>query len=710
MARKRRRRKSSQTPWTAHFDWSINPETVREVAAVFFVVVGLIALLALFGAAGSLGSWLNTLFRSLLGAVHGLVAIAFIGVGAVLWNPERFPLRWSLVGGLGLLFLALSAIVAPAGGAIGNGIDRIIEQALGPVAANIFLFGLVIVSILLISNTSLRALAGRIVPTTGTEPNVRDHSAGPAAGEARVSVFQAVREKIAAATTSAPVVNQKTSAPASAAPVVGLMRAQGDWEFPALDLLELAKGKAKPGNVAKNVETIQKTLKDFNISVTMGDVNIGPTVTQYTLKPADGVKLAQITARNNDLALALAAPSIRIEAPIPGKSLVGIEVPNQVPAAVTLREVLETEDFKAVKSSLTLALGRNAAGDPLSVDLKKMPHLLIAGSTGSGKSIAINSLITGLLYQNTPRDLRMILVDPKRVEFTPYNDIPHLLAPVVTEPDKTINILKWSLVEMERRYKMLQEVGSRDIESYNGKHKDAPLPYIVIVIDELADLMAQSAKEVEGAIVRLAQMARAVGMHLVVATQRPAVDVITGLIKANITTRMAFTVASQIDSRTIIDMAGAEKLLGKGDMLFVSPEYSSSKPRRIQGCLITEKEIKSVTDFVKSLASPQYEEEVVNFAPKGAGGAGGGDGEIDDDMYDDAKQTVIQAGKASASLLQRRLRIGYARAARLLDLLEDQGVIGPADGAKPRDVLVGMETNFPAMPSAGDQSSQDRQF
>lgn len=372
---------------------------------------------------------------------------------------------------------------------------------------------------------------------------------------------------------------------------------------------------------------------------------------------------------------------------------------------VTLREVLETDEFKKVKSSLAIALGRNAAGEPKAADLKKMPHLLIAGSTGSGKSIAINSLITGLLYQNTPEELKMILVDPKRVEFTPFNDIPHLLTPVITEPDKTINTLKWSLVEMERRYKMLQNAGSRDIISFNEKNPDNTLPYIVIVIDELADLMAQSAKEVEGAIVRLAQMARAVGIHLVVATQRPSVDVITGLIKANITTRMAFTVASQVDSRTIIDSAGAEKLLGKGDMLFISPEYSS-KPRRMQGCLLTEKEIEEVTGFLKKNSPPQYNEEVANYAPKGLTGGVGGDGEVDDDLYDEARQTVVQAGKASASLLQRRLRVGYARAARLLDLLEDQGVIGPASGSKPRDVLVGLDSEFPAMPSGGGDSNQ----
>ncbi|MBI2589828.1 DNA translocase FtsK 4TM domain-containing protein [Candidatus Berkelbacteria bacterium] len=690
MARRRRRRKQSVF---AYFDWSVNPDTLREVVATLFIVVGLIGLLALFGGAGAIGANLTSFFSKLFGPVSYLIPVVFLGIGLVLWNPSRFAIRWGLLLGVIFLFTFLPGLLSPFGGLIGTEISALFTQFFGEIAGALALAFLVLASLLLIFNTSLKSLFELVFTSKGEEPQIHDTSA---AGNARVSVFQAVRDRLAGARGSMQVSQMPNSASATAKPVIATP--VGDWEFPPFELLNLPTGKATAGNVVKNVEIIEKALKDFGIEVAMGDVNIGPTVTQYTLKPTEGIKLNQITARANDLALSLAAPSIRIEAPISGKSLVGIEVPNKVPAIVTLREVLETDHFKSVKSNLTLALGRDAAGAPVAVDLKRMPHLLIAGATGSGKSIAINTIITTLLYQNTPRDLRLLLIDPKRVEFTQYNAVPHLLAPVVTEPDKTVNTLKWSIVEMERRYHQLQEVGSRDIASYNAKHKDSPLPYIVIIIDELADLMQQSAKEVEGAIVRLAQMARAVGIHLVVATQRPSVDVITGLIKANITTRMAFAVASQIDSRTIIDIAGAEKLLGNGDMLFLSNEYVG-KPRRVQGCFVTEKEIDGVTEFLKQLAPPQYDEEIENFAPRAVGAGAGGQSAIDDDLFGEAKTVVVQAGKASASLLQRRLRIGYARAARLLDLLEQQGAIGPPDGAKPRDVLIGLETlgggNFP---------------
>jgi S-DNA-T family DNA segregation ATPase FtsK/SpoIIIE len=415
----------------------------------------------------------------------------------------------------------------------------------------------------------------------------------------------------------------------------------------------------------------------------MGDVNVGPTVTQYTLKPEEGVKLTKITNLDRDLALALAAHPIRIEAPIPGKSLVGVEIPNKTSAVVRLRSILETETWKNRRSNLSFVLGLDVAGHPQIADITKMPHLLIAGATGSGKSVCINALILSLLYQNTPQQMKMILVDPKRVELSLYNAVPHLLSPVIVEPDKTVSALKWAVAEMEQRYKILQQAGKRNITEYNATKGKEGMPYIVIIIDELADLMAVAANEVEGLICRLAQMARAVGMHLVVATQRPSVDVITGLIKANIPTRIAFSVASQVDSRTILDQSGAEKLLGMGDMLFVSPD--TPKPKRIQGALVVEKEVKGITEFLKEQGEPEYNEEILKQPTK----AGGGDlGAPDDDLFLDAADCVIRAGKASASLLQRRLRIGYARAARLLDLLEERGIIGPADGARPRDVLV----------------------
>ncbi len=474
-----------------------------------------------------------------------------------------------------------------------------------------------------------------------------------------------------------------------------LEKEKAKWKTPPLALLDNSDGRPSSGDIRANSNIIKKTLANFGIAVEMGEVNVGPTVTQYTLKPAVGVKLSRITSLQNDLALALAARSLRIEAPIPGKPWVGIEIPNQLAAMVRLRNLLDSNEFRHRKSNLSIALGRDVAGNPVIADLSKMPHLLIAGSTGSGKTVCINALIVSLLFQNSPQMLKFIMVDPKRVELTFYNDIPHLLTPVIVDPDKAINALKWCIAEMEERYDTLSHLGCRDIRSYNAavrtKHKQEKiLPYIVVIIDELADLMTTHGREIEAAVVRLAQMARAVGIHLVLSTQRPSVEVITGLIKANITTRIAFQVASQIDSRTILDMAGAEKLLGNGDMLFLSGD--SNKPRRIQGVFVSEEEVRKVVNFIKS---QKYESEecdecsekivedkkmILDFSPN--------EDEKGDELYDQAVEVVRSTGKASASLLQRRLRIGYARAARLLDLMEENGIVGPANGAKPRDVLM----------------------
>jgi len=458
------------------------------------------------------------------------------------------------------------------------------------------------------------------------------------------------------------------------------------WKTPPLDLLEADKGQPSSGDIKAMSAIIQRTLANFGIEVEMGEPSVGPTVTQYTLKPAQGIKLSRITGLQNDLSLSLAAHPIRIEAPIPGRSLVGIEVPNKIITRVRLRNLIAEKDFAFNSTLLTLALGRNVAGAPVFCGLEKMPHMLIAGATGAGKTIALNSIIISLLYRHSPDRLKLILIDPKRVEFPVYRDIPHLLTPVIVEPEKTVNALQWAVGEMERRFDVLSSVGSRDIISYNKKNQSNPLPYIVVIIDELADLMATFGREVEAAIVRLAQMSRATGIHLVVCTQRPSVDVITGLIKANITARIALQVASQIDSRTILDMAGAEKLLGNGDMLYLAGD--AGKPIRVQGVYASEKETKSVADFLRSLGRPIFQAEVTEHKKGQAFGWGGSSDDADDDLYDEAKEVVAAAGKASASLLQRRLRIGYARAARLLDILEEKGVIGPGDGAKPRQVLI----------------------
>ncbi|PLX26400.1 cell division protein FtsK [Candidatus Parcubacteria bacterium] len=418
----------------------------------------------------------------------------------------------------------------------------------------------------------------------------------------------------------------------------------------------------------------------------MGEVRVGPTVTQYSLKPDKGMKLSRITSLSNDLALALAAHPIRIEAPIPGKALVGIEVPNQKTALVSFKELLETKEFKRRNHNLMMALGKDVAGKTWFADLPKMPHLLIAGATGSGKTVCVNTILMSLLYQNTAETLRMIMVDPKRVELTLYNGIPHLLTPVITNTQKTVNALKWCIGEMDRRFELLASVGSRDISSYNAKHPDTKIPHIVFVIDELADLMATAASEVEAGIIRLAQMARAVGIHLIVATQRPSVDVITGLMKANIPGRIAFSVASLIDSRTILDSPGAEKLLGRGDMLYQTAELS--KPVRIQGAFISEEELKSVVDYLKGDEEPEYDESIVETQKSGTANMFGGASDDQDPLFDEAKDVILKAGKASASFLQRRLKVGYARAARILDELEEAGIIGPSQGAKPREILV----------------------
>ncbi|HSX27661.1 MAG TPA: DNA translocase FtsK, partial [Patescibacteria group bacterium] len=424
--------------------------------------------------------------------------------------------------------------------------------------------------------------------------------------------------------------------------------------------------------------------------VDMEGANIGPRVTQYTLKPPTGVKLTKMTALENNLALDLAAHSIRMEAPIPGKRLVGIEVPNIKPAMVRISSLILSREWQDVSSPLGFVIGKDISGNPIVGDLSKMPHLMVAGQTGSGKSVMINTILASLLYRNSPSDLKLILVDPKQVELTPYNDIPHLLSPVIHEPEKCISALKWAVAEMERRLRAMAEIGRRNIVEYNNVKKEEGMPYIVIVIDELADLMMMAARDVESLVVRLAQKARAAGIHLVLATQRPSVDVITGLIKANIPARIAFTTASQVDSRTIIDQIGAEKLLGQGDMLLLTAEMP--KPKRVQGAFISDDETNKVNDFIRMQRPPQYDDEITS-QPVQLNGRGGivadyGAADADDALWRDAIKVVIDGRKASTSLLQRRLRVGYARAARLIETMEEQGIVGPADGARPREVLI----------------------
>lgn len=468
--------------------------------------------------------------------------------------------------------------------------------------------------------------------------------------------------------------------------------AQVVWEYPPLSLLSDSKGgQADRGDVRTNASIIENTLESFAIKARVAEVNYGPSVTQYALEITKGTRLAKITSLATDLALALAAPTgqIRIEAPIAGRSLVGVEVPNNSASFVTLRTILKSKQMTEHKSKLAVGLGIGVSGKSIVADIASMPHLLIAGATGSGKSVCVNSFLCSILFRASPNEVKFILVDPKRVELTGYNDIPHLLTPVIVEPSKVVSALKWAVALMDKRYKQLAEVGVRNISAYNELAGLTAMPSVIIVIDELADVMLFAPNEVEECVTRIAQMARAVGIHLVLATQRPSVDVITGLIKANIPTRIAFNVMSMMDSRVILDQPGAEKLLGRGDMLYIPPDQA--KPTRIQGTYVSDQEIKNLIDFIKAQGQkPEYEEEIVSKYKAGTTLKGGkpvdGDSSDRDEMFNEAVRLFAKYDKASSSLIQRRLSVGYARAARILDQLYEAGLVGPPEGSKPREV------------------------
>ncbi len=678
-------------------------ETKRGIAVVVFLILSGVSVLSIIGSAGVVGQMIFNLFSILFGVMGYLVPVFFLLIAWILFKSKQTAdetnqhvyartylgvlLITGSIGGVihSLYIEGVGGAIGLAnqgkgGGYLGAVLAGPLVGALGFWAAGLVMVGLLVIGVLIAFNISPLRWLDKPKGDVKPEPVKINSATGDII----------IPEKMASPPNKMDTKVNTGSKPEKDESIAKMesiiLEDRRDWKLPPFDLLDDNKTKVDSGDIESNVALIQKTLADFGIQVEMGEVNVGPTVTQYTFAPAPGVKLAQISSLQNNLALALAAQSLRMELPIPGKSLVGIEIPNKTTATVTLREVMQTSDFVKNPGKLVMALGRDVAGRPQITDLAKMPHLLIAGATNTGKSVAINSFIISLLYRNTPQDVKFIMVDPKRVELTPYNGIPHLLTPPITETDKAINALKWAVAEMERRYKLLSEAGKRNIAEYNEKNELA-LPYIVIVVDELADLMAVAKADVEATIVRLAQMARAVGLHLVLATQRPSTEVITGLIKANITSRIAFKVPSQIDSRTILDAAGAEKLLGRGDMLFASAE--SSKPKRIQGTFIGEKEVHKVVDFFKAQAGVVIYSDEILAKPKRSGsipGLDGGDNGGDDDLYEEAKAEVMRAGKASASLLQRRLRVGYARAARLLDILEENGVIGPGEGAKPREV------------------------
>lgn len=703
-SKSQKNKKPYQAGWEK-VDLAVNPEIVKNVAGIVLATITIITLLAFFGLSGKIGVYINDFLKTTLGWAAYFFPLSVAWIIYALFNAEKHDLKIpNIVGVFGLLasiagffhiFVSLeqSLEVAKAGfggGYVGHFLNLVFYQVLSTEALFVVYLGLIIVFSILAFNVSFSQIKSFFKKEEDLKINGNDKKSSP---ELKINNQNGETEPKKNGLTSI-FVSKKEAPKNDSAPT--LASSSDSKDLPSLDLLENKITGSDAGDVRKNAAVIKETLSHFSIDVEMVDVNVGPTVTQYTLKPSEGVKLNKIIGLSNDLALSLAAHPIRIEAPIPGKSLVGIEIPNKSRAIVRLREIFESSPWNTTKGILEIALGKDVSGEIHVSDIAKMPHMLVAGSTGSGKSIFVNTVLMSLLYKLTPSNLRLLLIDPKRVELTAYNNIPHLVAPVVTDSEKAVSALKWAVYEMENRYKLFEAHGKRDILSYNSDKSLPKMPYMVIVIDELADLMVVAAQEVETAIVRIAQMARATGIHLTIATQRPSVDVITGLIKANITNRIAFATASQIDSRTILDTPGSEKLLGAGDMLFLSSEMS--KPRRLQSAFVSEQEIKAVTDFWREQNPPEYDEKVFSQPVKGKSNGGSvGTGEpVDDELFVEAAETVIHAGKGSASLLQRRLRIGYARAARLLDLLEDQGIIGPPDGARPRDVLVSSidELNF----------------
>ncbi|MBI1908317.1 DNA translocase FtsK 4TM domain-containing protein [Candidatus Uhrbacteria bacterium] len=678
-------------------------DDVREsIVAIGLIAVGAILLLAFFGMAGQVGRTVDGFLAANVGLARIAVPLLFFAIGATVVIGDRRFLTWRNMLALGIFVVAFCglmnllfasgvtdvAVVSAFGGRLGLLVSSLLVASMGFIAALILAGACFLVSVIVLLNTSLRTLLAPAFALFGMMRRKEDEEAvedGETFEErqAREEEEPSAASDSADASDSSP--EEEDSAPA--APYVppaeqvmtSKLRRKIDIPF---DLLDDRSSDAKAGDIERNKEIIVKTFSQFNIPVEMSEVKVGPTVSQYALRPAQGVKLARIVALQNDLALALAAHPIRIEAPIPGKSLVGIEVPNQTIGRVCLRELLESKEFQHRKTSFTAPIGKDISGGTQLLSVDKAPHMLVAGATGSGKSVCLNTIIISLLYQNGPDDLKLIMVDPKRVELGVYGGIPHLLVPPITKADEAINALKWAVREMERRLDYLAKFGARDIDSYNQKAKER-MPRIIVIIDELADLMSQNKRDVEAVIVRIAQMARAAGIHLVLATQRPSVDVITGTIKANIPTRLAFAVASQVDSKTILDISGAEKLLGRGDMLMSTPEIS--KPRRLQGAYLSEKEIERVVDFLKGESAPDYNYQITEGASSGGVSM---NPEDSDDLMEDAIQIVLESGKASTSFLQRRMKIGYSRAARIIDLMEQMGIIGAQDGAKPREILV----------------------
>lgn len=711
----------------------LKTETKHGILAVVFFVLALFFLMSAFNMAGIAGKFLYEKFYYLLGVGYILLPSLFILLGSSFIKSETPNIGWTrvvssimfLLSSLGMIDIA-SGIHS--GGILGEVLSTPFVWLFDAPASIFFLGAFLIISILVMFDAKLEIASTfkslwtmlrrkKDVKKEKIEEEEEDEDEDEI--EETVSSAEKIKKALGiSGTKKGSESYDETKIKEEEEEEMPIKKRRGGlistYVPPPLSLLEEDKGKPNTGDIKANANIIKRTLANFGIEVEMDEITVGPTITRYALKPAEGVKLSRIVGLQNDLALSLAAHPIRIEAPIPGKSLVGIEIPNKSKSVVGLATLLRDEKFQNGTKALLTALGRSIAGKAIFGNLAKMPHILVAGTTGSGKSVTIHSMITSLLYRNGPDDLKFIMVDPKRVELTLYKNIPHLLTPVITDAKKAILALKWAAKEMNRRYDILEAESVRDVESYHstifgkGPKKtelnndgvevdvaEERMPYIVIIIDELADIMSSYPRELEAAIVRLAQMSRAVGIHLIISTQRPEVNVITGLIKANIPARVALKVSSQIDSRTILDSGGAEKLLGAGDMLYSSGE---AQPERLQSAFISESEVKKV---VKYLADA-YRDEITEEISLSVGSISADksifessledeDSTDDDEMYEEARACVIEAGKASTSYLQRKLKLGYARAARLMDKLEERGVISPGDGAKPREVLEKIE-------------------
>jgi len=631
---------------------------------------------------------LNGILWQFFGIVSFLLPFVFLLTAAFL-SKIKSPLRdpHLLIGGL-TAFISLLGIFKA--GVLGIFLWEKSALWITDFGAFLIFFTLFWLGVVILFNTSLSQIAENI---SRLFKLAKKYTLGERKRTKKSSLFVGDEKKPTEIDEEKPL-SEQIRPPISPMPATTLPQTQPPirpavWLYPPLTLLQDdVDSEADRGDVKGNAGIIEKTLESFGITARVKEVNSGPAVTQYALEVALGTKLSKITALSNDLALALAASTglIRIEAPIPGRSLVGIEVPNKLSATVSLKQMLSSSALRKAHSKLAVPLGLDVAGEPKIADLTKMPHVLVAGQTGAGKSVLLNSWIATLLFRTTPEEVKLVLVDPKRVELTRYNDIPHLLTPVIVEPEKVVSTLKWTINEMDRRYRSFSDKGARNLDIYNEMvSKEERLPYLVIIIDELADIMLVAPAEIEDKICRIAQLARATGIHLVLATQRPSVDVLTGLIKANIPCRISFAVTSMTDSRVILDTPGAEKLLGRGDMLYTPPDQA--KPTRLQGAFISDNEVNNLINFLKQQGQAEYREEVLEQPVAVSPGVVMVNGQTKDALFDDAAEIVRMAKKASSSLLQRKLKIGYARAARILDELEAAGIVSPGDGAKPRTII-----------------------